>query len=527
MKKRILVIRLGSLGDIILTSAALVNLKIRFPESHITYLCKERYAPLVERMGTVDEIRTVPDKVSMAAFVKLLADIDKSNYYTVVDLHGNLRSWLARKFITADRTVLYPKRRLDRVLAVKGKNLPVSWPHTIDLYNEAVIQAGAKDYCRRPNLPTPAVELDEKFRAFESDNRRYVVVAPGAAHENKQWPIERFVETAVQLHRHQGTPIVWMITDTDRDKLSPKGEIDPGAYIELVNAPFDQLLSVLSGAVLTVANDSGIAHASSSVGVPVIAVFGPTHPALGFAPKGLYDRVVQVDQYCRPCSLHGKKPCYRDKRYCFEQITPDMVVAQAAELHQVRIGESRGVFVDRDGTIIKDKNFLSNPDEIEFETGSVEALRLLNRAGYKIVIVSNQSGVARGYFDTATVDMVNAKLMEMLSAEHIEIAGVYYCPHHPKGTVNRYAIRCECRKPGAAMAEDAAYQLGIDLRKSYVIGDKVDDVNFGRVIGSRPILVKTGYGAVQSGVLEKSSFYDDVPVVANLLEAVKKIVSEQ
>ncbi|MEW6413427.1 MAG: HAD-IIIA family hydrolase [Candidatus Zixiibacteriota bacterium] len=527
MKQNILVIRLGSLGDIVLTSAALVNLKIKYPRSHLTFLCKEKYAEVVGCMGTVDEIRAVPDNVGLPAYVRLLMQLDKRNYNFVIDLHGNARSWMAREAVTADRTVRYPKRRLERILAVKGRSLPVSWPHTIDLYNEAVIEAGGAAFCRRPIMSVPGVVDGEKLESPQLSRHDYVVVAPGAAHENKRWPIERFVETAVELHRHRGVSIVWMVTGSDREKESPRARIPTRNFYEAVDCSFAEVLRILSGAALTIANDSGIAHASSAVGVPVIAIFGPTHPTLGFAPRGMYDRVMQVDEYCRPCSLHGKKPCYRDKRHCFERISAEMVVAEASEIHHRRLGEAKAVFVDRDGTIIRDKNFLSDPDDIEFETGSVEGLRILEQAGFKLVIVSNQSGVARGFFGAETVDRVNGRLLEMLAAGHVDIASVQYCPHHPMGSVNRYAIKCECRKPGAAMAEDAAHQLGINIRKSYVIGDKLDDVNFGRVVGAQPIMVKTGYGITQAADLEGPAFYRGVPVVANLLEAARMIVSRK
>ena len=185
------------------------------------------------------------------------------------------------------------------------------------------------------------------------------------------------------------------------------------------------------------------------------------------------------------------------------------------------------VFADRDGTIIKDKNFLKDPDDLEFEDGSVEAIRRLKERGMKLVVISNQSGVARGYFDTDTVDRVNGRLMELLAAQDVEIDAVYYCPHHPRGEVSIYSIPCDCRKPGSGMAEEAAYQLGIDLRKSYVVGDKVDDINLARVIGARGILVRTGYGGKQQEVIANNGFYSDVEIVDNLAQAVDTIVSRQ
>ncbi len=525
MARKFLIIRLGSLGDIILTSPAVINLKIKYPDSHVTYFCKERYRSVVELIDGVDDVICLPANTSALAFYKVLLGIDNKNFSGVIDLQGNFRSWLARKTITADEAVVYPKRRYGRIAAVKKKVIPEVWPHTIDLYNQAAEQLGAEAYCTRPVLALPDKEFDGEVGDFLSQNERFMVMAPGAAHPNKQWPVEKFAAVAARLHAVEKVGIVWAVTTEDLDKPSPEKSIARSAYLKVVDLPVPELAQIISRALVTVANDSGIAHLSSAVGTPVVAVFGPTHPVLGFAPRGLNDHVVEVDEYCRPCSLHGKKPCYRDTRHCFERIHADRVFSVAAQLLSERRTQSGAVFVDRDGTIMVDKNFLSDPDQVEFEDGSVEAVRLLDRTGLPVVVISNQSGVARGYFDTGSVDRVNARLMEMLAARHAEVDGVYYCPHHPDGSVSTFSIHCDCRKPRAGMAEDAAYQLGLNLRKSYVIGDKIDDVNLARVIGARAYMVKTGYGNQHYGQVGSSPFYGNVIIADNLLDAARKIVS--
>ena len=377
MNRKILIIRLGSLGDIILTSSAVINLKIAFPDSRVTYLCKEKYRPVVELVDGVDEIVTLPDDVSSIGFFKLLVELDRQDFDCVIDLHGNLRSWFARKTVSANQTVTYPKRRYDRIASVKRKIIPEIWPHTIDLYNEAIEEVGATPYSTRPVLRIPENDQNDELSGFIDGNERYVVIAPGAAHPNKQWPLERFAEAAVKLHKSEKVGIVWAVTADDEGKATPGSEIDDRAFLELIDYPFKKLLNLIAGASLTIANDSGIAHASSAVGTPVIAVFGPTHPSLGFAPRGMFDRVIEVDESCRPCSLHGKKACYRDQRYCFDRIKPDDVCAAAAEILAADKLSSPAVFADRDGTIIIDKNFLKDPDDVEFEDGSAQAIDLL------------------------------------------------------------------------------------------------------------------------------------------------------
>lgn len=520
MKEKILIIRFGSLGDIVLTSSTVTNLKINYPQSHIVYLCKEKYRSVVELIDGVDEIVTLPDTASLMKYFKLLIELDKYNFDIIVDLHGNIRSWWGRKIISADKVVVYPKRRYERLMAVKNKVIPDSWPHTIDLYNEAVKKLKAKVYSKRPVLKIPEIIFDDPFNQFVKNNKVFIVVAPGASYPTKQWPLERFAEMAVNLHKSDKVGIIWAITSIDEGKASPEGNIDRSQFLKLVDSPLANLTTVISQAALTIANDSGVAHLSSSVGTPVMALFGPTHPVLGFAPRGLHDRVMQVNESCRPCSLHGEKKCYRDKQYCFTRIRPEIVSNAAAEMLRSDINKNRAVFVDRDGTLIVDKHFLSNPDEIEFIPGTIEALKIIQQSDFKIVVISNQSGVARGFFDINTVEKVNARLVEMLVTHHIYVDAMYYCPHHPEGTVDEYAVECNCRKPSAGMVEDAAFQLGINLQKSFVIGDKVDDINLGKVIGARAIMVKTGYGDKQKEEIEALDFYKETPIVEDLLEAV-------
>ncbi|MBP6938843.1 MAG: HAD-IIIA family hydrolase, partial [Deltaproteobacteria bacterium] len=108
---------------------------------------------------------------------------------------------------------------------------------------------------------------------------------------------------------------------------------------------------------------------------------------------------------------------------------------------------SHAVFLDRDDTLIRDTGYLSDPDGVELLPGSVEALRLLNRAGVPAIVVTNQSGIARGLFDEKTLHVIHARLLKMLRMEGVRIDALYYCPHHPEGTIERYRMTCPCRKP--------------------------------------------------------------------------------
>jgi len=527
MSRKILVVRFSSLGDVILTSATVLNLKINFPDSYLVYLTKERYRPLVECFKGVDEIVTLPLSAGSVDYFKLLLKLDKFDFDTIIDLHGNFRSWLAGKMVTANAKVVYPKRRMERYRIVRKHRIPSAWPHTIDLYNSCVEHLGGRVVCQRPLLYPSRLDKDisEKLALLRGKGK-LVVIAPGAAHPTKQWSMEKFAQVAIQLHQTCDSAIVWLITSADKGKVGLSSKIPSDCFLELVDCPVEKLAGVISQAHLTIANDSGVAHLSSAVGTPVVSIFGPTHPALGFAPRGLFDRVVEVDEFCRPCSLHGKKPCYREERYCFTRIMPEMVYETACNLLNLEANSSRALFVDRDGTIIVDKDFISDPDKIEFEPGAIEALKLAKGMGFKLVILSNQSGVARGLFGVDTVERINECLLSKLSIAGVEVDGLYYCPHLPNGIVDEYAVACDCRKPAPGMAEKAAQDLGVHLRRSYVIGDKIDDFNLGRVFGARSLLVRTGYGRQQEQQLKLYGITNRTMIVFDdLLSAVKKIQS--
>ncbi len=158
------------------------------------------------------------------------------------------------------------------------------------------------------------------------------------------------------------------------------------------------------------------------------------------------------------------------------------------------------VFIDRDGTIIVEKGFLSEPDDVELIPGAVDAVAKLNSAGFAVIIVSNQSGVARGYFDEEAVRNVNARVEKIFSDNGAAIDAIYYCPHYIGGSVEEYALDCPCRKPKTGMVEKAVGELNVI--PAFVIGDRKSDIELGKNLKIPAILVLTGYGKEQRHVQE-------------------------
>jgi D-glycero-D-manno-heptose 1,7-bisphosphate phosphatase len=155
-------------------------------------------------------------------------------------------------------------------------------------------------------------------------------------------------------------------------------------------------------------------------------------------------------------------------------------------------GGRKAVFLDKDGTLIEDVPYNVDPQRIRLAPGAVEGLTVLHESGYALIVVSNQSGVARGLFPERVLREVEGSLRCQLAAFGVPLAGFYYCPHHPQGTVEGYAIACRCRKPAPGMLRRAAADLGIDLAESWMVGDILDDIEAGRRAGCRTVLINNG-----------------------------------
>ena len=180
------------------------------------------------------------------------------------------------------------------------------------------------------------------------------------------------------------------------------------------------------------------------------------------------------------------------------------------------------VFLDRDGTLIEEVGYLDRVDRVRLFPWSVSAIRALNDARIPIVLITNQSGVARGFFTEAVVDDVHRHIGGLLAAGGAHIDAYYYCPHHRDGKIAEYAIACDCRKPGRGLVDRAVQELGIDPTRSFTVGDRWLDVALARNIGGRGVLVRTGYGADEEHRAPDGLSADKV--VNNLVEAASWIL---
>jgi D-glycero-D-manno-heptose 1,7-bisphosphate phosphatase len=168
------------------------------------------------------------------------------------------------------------------------------------------------------------------------------------------------------------------------------------------------------------------------------------------------------------------------------------------------------VLIDRDGTLILERHYLSDPDQVELVEGAASALKRLQIAGWGLCVVTNQSGIARGYFDMPQLTKVHQRLREMLARFDVQLDGIYICPHGP-------ADGCNCRKPLPGLIEQAIAAHGFNPRQAWVIGDKDVDVGLGQAVGARSILVRTGYGKTHQSDTEADLVADDLASAIDLI----------
>lgn len=180
------------------------------------------------------------------------------------------------------------------------------------------------------------------------------------------------------------------------------------------------------------------------------------------------------------------------------------------------------IFLDRDGTINEELEFISSPDDVKLIPRSADAIREANQLGLKVFVITNQSGIARGFIKEEELALVHNKLVELLNKEGAHIDAIYFCPHHPEYGEPPYKIECDCRKPNSGMLRQAEKEFNIDLNKSFVIGDRIIDVQTAHAVGATGILVLTGYGKNQIDEVLKNNIEIDY-IAEDLYDAMQFI----
>lgn len=317
---RCLVVRLSSLGDVVLATAVLDPLRELFPSGRITWLTGPPYDSLLRNDPRIDEVVVWEGRFPW----RLLRS---GRFDVVIDLHRIPKTLLFSALVPARMRLGYPKARKLRIASVRGKSTS-SVPHVVARYLGTLVPLGV----RTDGEPRIFVSEEARTRAeglLSDVPTPFVAVAPGAKWPTKRWRSEGFAEVIRRLM--DGGYGVILVGDEGEEEFSEEVRRMAGRDVPSLVGTTDlpTLAGVLSLASALLGNDSGPVHLANAVGTPVVAIFGPTHPKLGFYP--LKGRALTADLPCSPCSLHGEGPCRRGERMCMREVTPDDVLVTLEE----------------------------------------------------------------------------------------------------------------------------------------------------------------------------------------------------
>jgi heptosyltransferase-2 len=492
-------------GDAVMTMPAIRAIKRAESSSDISLLVKPWVGPLFEKDPFIDRIIQYEDSHSGVLGKFQLARVLREESFDRAILLQNaldaaITAWLAR----------IPER-IGYARDGRGLLLTHALPHTgedrnmhhIDYYLKLLESVGIPSAGKDTWI---YLDLDERLSAREklsSLKHPILGINPGASYGSaKQWLPERFTEIARRTIEELGGSVVIFggpgETAIASDIANPlKENENSGRLIQMAGkTSLRDLMALMSECDVILSNDSGPMHIADALAVPLVAIFGSTSPELT-GPRKPSSHVIKTDMDCAPCF---ERKCPDKGLACMESIDPDEVF----EAIKHAIPSRKAVLLDRDGTICEDAHYLNNWIKLKV-IDDISHLNSLINSDYKLIGISNQSGIARGIVEESFVVEVHRMFMDKHG-----FSGFYYCPHHPDD-------QCLCRKPEPGLAIRARDEHGIDLKRSYMVGDKDADMLLGKTIGAKTILVTTGK--------QKTSPYADF-VAKGLKEAVEHITSQ-
>jgi len=340
--EKILIVRFSSLGDIILTTPVIGALKTKFPQSRIFFLTKAQYGDMLRadpRILSLIEFDPTGKHKGVSGFVKLIEKLRTYDFDLLIDLHANLRSFFIRHLTKSKIKLKYNKRWLSRFLMVRFKFLKTKTIRTVDSYLKVLknMQINAPEKNPLLFLSQDDVEFSKHFLLEQKVEKDDIVmgVHPGARWQTKRWDEGKF-EQVCQVLIDRFNCKIMLLGDVEDKKLIEKikKNLPDTKLIKAVGLPLGKLMSLIKRCDCFITNDSGPMHIASALQVPVVAIFGPTHPRLGFAPVGSKNEVLCANVRCSPCSLHGEKRCKKKSRYCMDLIQPEMMVEAVEKLLQ-------------------------------------------------------------------------------------------------------------------------------------------------------------------------------------------------
>ncbi len=368
-----------------------------------------------------------------------------------------------------------------------------------------------------------------------------VGINPGSTYGGaKRWLPERFAEVTERLCRtiresggQQVSVVIFGAKGEERLGQEIAARLSSRSLVLSGATTIRELMVTVKRCSILLTNDTGPMHIASSFQVPVVAIFGPTDWRTT-SPFGSAHAIVRQPVDCAPCLL---RECPIDHR-CMTGVTVEQVYEaclsslsglnglsranqtdQTDQTDQKNLLEGVTVFLDRDGTLNYDPGYLSIAADLKLLAGVGPALARLKRAGARLVVVTNQSGVGRGLFTLKDLEAIHARLEGLLEQEDAALDAIYFCPHHPDDG-------CHCRKPNVGMVERAVSELQLDLRHSYLIGDHARDIQLAKRVGAKAVLLTSAL--VDEQALEMLRAEQAMPdaVAPSMTEAVDWILED-
>lgn len=516
--KRILVRAPNWIGDAVMCTPALATLRELFPAAELTVLVRPAIAELLKGHPSIDRILVYEHRgrhAGLAGKWALATTLRRVGFDLAVLFQNAFEAALLAFLAGIPRRLGY---------ATDGRGFLLSDPmdvrgakasHQVMYYVNLLRGLGRIGAVQPPRLFLAEDEEREMTRRLAeagiAEADLVMGINPGSTYGGaKRWIPERFGAVADRLGTRFGgdRPVRAVLVGASGEEALGRvvAESMQGRAVQLSGrTTVRELMAVIKRCSLFLTNDTGPMHIAAAFGVPIVAVFGPTDSSTT-APFGTGHAIVREPVACSPCLL---RECPIDHR-CMTRVSVEAVYAAAArqmqadKLTSVTSDASDiaacqpaslsasprvvTVFLDRDGTLNRDTGYIKTPEELELLPGVVEAVARLNRAGARVVVVTNQSGIARGLLTAAALDAIHRKMRALLQAGGAWLDAIYYCPHHPDDG-------CRCRKPGIGMVERALEDLGLDVSAAYVVGDQARDLELARKIGARSVLVMDPTGS--------------------------------
>lgn len=557
--KRILVRGPNWLGDAVMCEPALRGLRSLFPDAQIALLVKPGVADLFAGHPALTRVLTYDTKgrhAGLSGKWALVGQLRRQGF----DLAVLFQNAFEAAFLTFLAGV--PRRY---GYATDGRSLlltnPIAAPdrhtsvHQVRYYWDLLKPLGLTGDPLAPGLAVFPEEEQAMARRFAQgglgSSDIVVGINPGSTYGGaKRWLPERFAEVTERLCRtireSRDQPVSVVIFGAKGEerlgqeiaaRLSSRSLVLSGA------TTIRELMAAVKRCSVLLTNDTGPMHIASSFQVPVVAIFGPTDWRTT-SPCGSAHAIVRQPVDCAPCLL---RECPIDHR-CMTGVTVEQVHEAAAQLlypGRGARGEGREdsrtdlascasrlappaghaplegvtVFLDRDGTLNYDPGYLSVAADVKLLAGVGPALARLKRAGARLVVVTNQSGVGRGIFTLKDLEAIHARLEGLLEQEDVALDAIYFCPHHPDDG-------CRCRKPNVGMVERAVSELQLDLRRSYLIGDHARDIQLAKRVGAKAVLLTSALVDEQAWEMLKAEQAMPDVVAPSMAEAVDWILED-